>query len=218
MPADSLDFGYRFEPPAPPEHPGYRRLTVVLRPSPTERHYDPELADWPIVTRLGELDRLAVFHPWPAGGEQRAAPGRIILTDRKGKVVEAFTFGGTLRLAVDEARVVAVLESPAPILPLLPPHDVAERLADEVEIFLARRRAHWDALRQPYALDERLARVEPLALFRACLAALRDEYAQAPAAFHDDEHRLLQFVRRELAAQAQAGAWPLHVPALAQLL
>ena len=215
---DDLDFGYRFDPLAPPEHPGYRRLTVVLRPQPTERHYDPELADWPSVTMLGELDRLRVFHPWPASSQQRAAPGRIILTDRKGKVVEAFTFGGALHIDAADARVIVRLESPAPILPLLPPHDVAERLADEVEICLAGPRAHWDEQRQPYALDERLARAEPLTLFRACLAALRDEYAHAPAVFHDTEHRLRDYVRREIAAQQAAGQWPLHVPALEQLL
>jgi hypothetical protein len=221
VPSNSLDFGYAFEPPAPASHPGHRRLTVVLRPHPTERHYDPERADWPVVTAYHELDRLALFHPWPVSGEHRAAPGRIILTDRKAKVVQAFTFGGTLRVDASDERVVAVLESPAPILPLLPPHDIAEFLADEVDILLARRRAYWDQQRQPHAADgfeERLARVEPLPLYQACLATVRDQLAHTPSLFHDTEHRLAAFLRHEIASLDQAGHWPLHVPTLEQLL
>jgi hypothetical protein len=214
----ALDYGYHFDPPAPSDHPGHRKLTVVLRPKPTERHYDPELADFPIVTLMHELDRLAVFHPWPVSGEQRAAPGRVILTDRKGKVVEAFTFGGTLTIDASDEQVVAVLTSPAPILPLLPPHDVAELLADEVDILLARRRAYWDEQRRPYALDECLARVEPLALFQSCLAAIHAEYVRAPRVFHDQERRLGTFLQREIAAQAHAGDWPRCVTPLEALL
>jgi hypothetical protein len=218
MSSDPFPFGYHFEPPAPPDHPGHRRLTVVLRPHPTERHYDPELAEWPIVTLLGELDRLAVFHPWPMSGEYRAAPGRVVLTDRKRKVVEAFTFGGTLQLEASAGLVVARLESPAPILPLLPPHDVAELLADEVEILIARRRAHWDEARQPYALDEHLARVDPLSLFQACLVELQRLFAATPAIFHDTQRRLAHYLRQELAALEQAGHRPHHLPPLEKLL
>ena len=215
---NDLDYGYAFEPPAPPEHPGYRRLTVVLRPHPTERHYDPELADFPLVTLVHELSRLAVFHPWPESGQHQAGPGRIFLTDRKGKTVAAFTFGGSLQIDAADERVVVVHDSPAPILPLLPPHDVAERFADEVEILLARRRAYWDERRQPYTLDERLARAEPLQLFQACLAAVRAEYARTPEVFHDEQRRLASFIRHEIAAQDQAGRWPLHLPPLEQLI
>jgi hypothetical protein len=217
----SLDFGYAFDPPAPPDHPAHRRLTVVLRPHPTGRHYDPERAEWPIASPPAELDRLTVFHPWPVSGEQRAALGRVMLTDRTGKVVEAFTFGGALRITASEEHVVAVLESPAPILPLVPPQTVAEALVDEVEILLARRRAHWDSLAEPRAaagFEERLARAEPLPLYLACLAALRSQLAATPTAFHDAEHRLASFVRREIAALEQAGHWPLRPPTLDDLV
>jgi hypothetical protein len=221
MMSSSLDFGYSFEPPAPAGYPVHRRLTVVLRPRPTERHYDPERAEWPVVSPHGELDRLTVFHPWPVSSEQRAALGRIILADRKGKAVEAFSFGGTLRITASDEQVVAVLESPAPILPLLPPQTVAEALVDEIEILLARRRAHWDSQPQPHAaaaFEERLARAEPLALYQACLAALRAQLAATPAAFHDAEHHLAGFVRREIAALEQAGHWSLHPLSLEDLL
>jgi hypothetical protein len=206
---NELDFGYAFEPPCPPEHPCHRRLTVVLRAAPTGRHYDPEKAQWPVVTRHGDLDRLVVYHPWPAGeATRRAACGRVILTDRVGKVAEAFTFGGALSVRADEARVVVVLESPAPILPLMPPQGLAEALADEAETLLARRRAHWDMQGRPQRFEERLARAEPLALYRAVLLAVQQQTAGTHDAIIDPQHRLERFAREAVRALQERGEWP----------
>jgi hypothetical protein len=214
----SLDFGYAFSPDSPPDRPAHRVLTVVLRPAPTERHYDPERAEWPVVSRDGDLDTLTLYHPWPESGAYRAAAGRVILTDRKRKVVEAFTFGGALHVEAAAEQVVARLESPAPILPLLTPASAAALLADQVEVLLALRRAAWDSRGQRGSFEERLAGADPHRLYSACLAHLHAELRGGHAPFADPEQKLSHLVRAAAREMQDAGHWPASATLLEELL
>ncbi len=214
----SLDFGYAFTPDSPPDHPAHRALTVVLRPAPTERHYDPEKAEWPVVSRDGDLETLTLYHPWPESGAYRVAAGRVILTDRKGKVVEAFTFGGALHVEAADAQVVARLESPAPVLPLLWPGSAAALLANEVEILLAQRRAAWDSLGRPQPFEQRLAAADPHRLYTACLAHLHAGLRGTHSAFADPEQKLSHLLRTAAREMQDAGHWPASATLLEELL
>jgi hypothetical protein len=110
-------------------------------------------------------------------------------------------------------QVTARLESPAPVLALITPDSLANQLAAEVEALLAQRRAVWDHQGRPGELDERLARVEPRALYQACLAALRAGPSFNPRPRTRRERERVFFILHELAAQSAGG-----VPALAELL
>lgn len=172
-----LDTGYQFDPPAEANPLGYRKLTLTLRDKPSERQFDPERAEFPAVNHQGDLEALTIFHPWPQSEERRVVVGRIVLLDHKGEKVEAFSFGGTLRLDARPDQLVAMLESPAPILALQSAHPPIARLAAEMEVLLAQRRAAWETQGHPETLDARLAAADPSALYQACLQAL----SQAPA-------------------------------------
>src|SRR5712692_5024145 len=93
-----LDFGYQFDPPAPGNPLAHRKLTVAMRDKPAQREFDPERVEFPAVNRQGDLEVLTIFHPWPQSEERRVVVGRIVMLDHKGEKVEAFSFGGTLRL------------------------------------------------------------------------------------------------------------------------
>ena len=130
---DTLSFGYSFEPDCSPDEPAHHRLRVVLRAHPTHAHYDPEHVSLPVITRLGEIEPLRVFHPWPADRDYTAAAGRVIVQDRLGKRVEAFTFGGPVLIDAEPEYVALQLDSPAPILALQFPGSVSDHLAAACE-------------------------------------------------------------------------------------
>jgi hypothetical protein len=203
--AADLGWGYDFAPHSPPHYPAHRRLTVVLRPAPTQAHYDPERMDLLIVNPAGDLEPLEVYYPWPRPESFRAAAGRVILHDRVGKKVEAFTFGGEVQVEGGPERVVARLESPAPVLALITPDSLANQLTAEVEVLLAQRRARWDQRGQPDELDTRLARVAPRELYRACLKALRDSPSFNPRPRTRRERERVFFILHELAGLPAEG-------------
>jgi hypothetical protein len=203
MNAAPPDFGYLFSPNTSPDHPAHDRLTVVLRAHPTHAHYDPEHLTLPIITRLGEIEPLKLFHPWPVDKAYQVAAGRVILTDRVGKKVEAFTFGGGLTIDSEPGYVVAHLASPVPILALQFPDSVSDHLANAVEGLLAQRRAAFDMAGQPHELEARLARLTPAALYQACLHTLHQRLSAPYLA--QAEHTLAPFVHHAL----QPGARPL---------
>ncbi len=55
--------GYCFHPPAEPHDLGHPQLDVVIRPTPTGEHFDPESLTCLIATASGST-RLHVVHPW----------------------------------------------------------------------------------------------------------------------------------------------------------
>jgi hypothetical protein len=215
---ENLDFGYAFEPDGSPDRPAHRRLTVVLRPAPTHAHYDPEHVSLPIFAPHGDLERLTVYHPWNGGPEYRAGPGRVILVDRVGKKVEAFTFGGQASVNESAAQVVLRIESPVPILALQFPDTVSFRLAAVVEGLLAQRRAAWDVRGHPAGLDERLAGVAPLVLYQACLQAIHQWLAADFTLNAASDHRLEHFVKAEINGLVAAGRWSVLARPLDELL
>ncbi|MCC7358501.1 MAG: hypothetical protein IT317_03440 [Anaerolineales bacterium] len=190
------DFGYAFEPDCSPDAPAHSRLRVVLRARPTHAHYDPEHVTLPVVTRLGEIEPLRVFHPWPADHDYTAAAGRVILQDRVGKKVEAFTLGGRITLDAEPDYVVLQLDSPAPILALQFPASVSDHLAAAIEGLLAQRRAAHDMAGEPRQLEARLAALDPATLYQACLRSLADRLRAGYVAV--GERALAPFVQHAL--------------------
>ena len=179
MPVDTDELGYSFFPSDDPHDVGHPQLKVIIRPAPTGRHYDPEVITCTIAPASGGAEMLRVHHPWILADTYRVCAGHVILEDRKGKQVVAFTFGGELRIDSNQARTICCLTSPAPILEQSLMRDSLEvLLGEEVEILFAERRAAW--LHDTNTLDKRLAAADPSALYRACLATLRAKFDQFP--------------------------------------
>jgi len=208
------DLGYIFFPSEIPHYPGHPRLDVILTELPTERHFDPTRVQYQIVSRQNRAEHLSVHHPWTAGELYRVGVGRIFIRDRIDKTVEAFSFGGELRIFSDPPRTICVLTSPAPIFDLWQTPSLPMWLTAEVEILLAEQKVKGlQSTRDE--LDLHLGKVDPFLLYASCLKALHDkswplsedEYGAGP-----------HFVRNEIKRIEQAGNWPLLVPSLAELV
>lgn len=209
------DLGFIFYPSEISFHyPGHPRLDVILTEHPTERHFDPTKVQYQIASPQNRTEHLTIHHPWSSGNRYRVCAGRIFITDRIGKKVEAFTFGGELQVFSEPQRTICALISPAPILDLCAAHNLPMWLTAEVEILLAEQKAQ-GASHHDNEVDLHLASVDPLLLYASCLQALRDKNWL----LHDEAHgEGPHFVQAEIKRLQQSGAWPLLVPAIEQLL
>jgi hypothetical protein len=211
---DAEELGYSFL-PAEAHEIGHAQLTVVIRPAPTEQHFDPEVAVCTVAAIGGGVSALRVHHPWVLDTPYRVCAGHIYLEDRKGKQVTAFTFGGTLHIDSDVHRTVFHFTSPAPILEHSRQRDTLEvLLGEEVEILFAERRAA--ARNQADGFDRRLAAADPLQLYLACLAALRTKIDQWPAWEEPIHLEFKHFLHTTL--ERRSGDAAIEIPALTELL
>lgn len=208
------DLGYIFFPSELPHHPGHPRLDVILTKVPTERHFDPLKVQFQIVSSPNHVNHLTIHHPWTVGEKYRVAVGRIFIRDRIDKTVEAFSFGGELKIFSDQNRTICALTSPAPIFDLYTAHNLPMWLTAEAEILLAQQRAlgllHHDA-----EFDTHLSSLDPLLLYASCLQALQERSWPVPDEVYGEGPH---FVEAEIKRLQKAGEWPLLVPNLAELL
>ena len=211
---DAVELGYSFLPAAEPYDIGHAQLNVVIRPAPTEKHFDPEVVVCTVAAPSGGVQTLRVHQPWILDTTYRVCAGHIILEDRKGKQVTAFTFGGTLHIDSDVHRTVCHFTSPAPILEHSRQRDTLEvLLGEEAEILFAERRAA--ARNQDDGFDTRLAAADPQQLYLACLTALRDKIDQWPAWEEPIHLEFKHFLHTTLKRQIDEA---LEIPALTDLL
>lgn len=169
----SADLGYEFH--AGTRVTGYRALTVNFLPVPSEQHYDPEHMHIPALTLAGDVQQLDVHHPWHDRSDWHVAPGCITLSDRKRKVVESFTFGGTLHVASQAQSTHATVDSPAPILAVTAGFhtgaaDAASIFVEEVRMLFARARAAWNG--DDAGFLRNLATIDAALLYAACRQAV----------------------------------------------
>jgi hypothetical protein len=99
-----------------PDRPGPAYLLVAIRAQPTLRHYDPELVEYWVTgaNGFGAHEALTFASRLPRRTE--FSWGRISVLDRKGVTNRYLTFGGTLTAERIDGEVIAVFESPAPLL------------------------------------------------------------------------------------------------------
>jgi hypothetical protein len=200
--------GYCFHPPTAEHNLGYPQLDVVIRPTPTGEHFDPEAVTCLTATAAGS-GKLRVVHPWTQDNTYRVCAGEIDIEDVRGEHVKAFTFGGELRLDSDARRTICQLTSPVPLLE----HSrrdlsLEEHFIEEVLILFAERRAAQD----DDVFDHRLAAADPLQLYQACLVALNEKFAHFPLA--DDVHRRFKHFLHDATQSLKDEI----VPALADIL
>jgi hypothetical protein len=206
------DLGYVFYPYESIEHPGHPRMDVIIHKKPTLRHFDPEEATYLIASHKGhKLDHIHVSHPWTQTKEYQVCAGRIILKDRKGKRVEAFSFGGDLQIASNGQETVCVLKSPAPIFYLGQIRCLSSWLTSESEIILARQKARSDSVNHNY-FEEHLAQIDPLLLYASSLLLMQGRPCDCFLEEGELEHECAQFIRSEIKRLKESDQWPLLVP------
>jgi len=165
-----MKLGYQFYPPEHQPCVGHPRLDIILAGKPAQEHFDPEFVVLTAALHVEGITAIKVSHPWHGSERLHVCAGRVTVTDRTGKDVHAFTFGGTMRLDSSPESTLCVLTSSAPILDLAGLHCRTQELADEIETLIARRRAFWS--RQPNKYEQRLASADPVMLYLAGLTAI----------------------------------------------
>lgn len=210
------EYGYFFHPQERPDSPGHPQLDVFLRSVPTYQHFDPMKMTLNVALEHKDIEFLKVHHPWSLREQYQACAGRVILQDRTGKKVEAFTFGGDLRIESEEELTIGVLASSAPILELISTSSIPSLLAEETEILVAERRAEWEHDHATFI--KKLIRADPLTLYCACLEDLRVKIDYSQLRDGEDIQHFAHFIYREIEALQELHKWPSRLLTVAELL
>ena len=209
------DLGYIFFPRMGEDVFGNSRMDVIFHEHPTLRHYDPQSTRCTIAHNASS-ENFLIHHATPPG-HFRICAGRVLITDRVQKHVEAFCFGGDLDIFHHQQETICVFQSPVPILDLNTYHSPDMLLANEVEILIAGRRAVWDP-QHPHDFEAHLAQLDPVDLFIASLDALIAKFAN-PSFQHDPVNRqFFHMLETERSDWQRNGRWPVIVPKLMELL
>ncbi len=211
-------WGFAVFDPVHPRSPGFRRLIVAVRPTPTYEHFDPEhLA----IQTWGRL-QAAEPNTWglhtTLDSERQVVPGNVVVSDRVHKRYVFFTFGGTVQVATVEGPAACtyfVIDSPAPILSKSNGYGFVpdDQLAEDVESLFARLRAR--AHLNGYDFDRQLIALTPMQVYTGCIVSLWGLYSRSPAlaAMFPDLCKIVRNERAWLAEQPTC-----HTASLEQLV
>jgi hypothetical protein len=211
------ELGYFFHPSENPDLPGHPRLDVTLYPTPMREHYDPKKAIFEVADPETGIEHANITHPWVGPEHLQATAGYIRLVDRSEKVVEAFTFGGSLDIASQKDHTSCSLVSPVPIFHVTDRQDLQALLVNEFEALLAIRRAAWTGHKVDFR--HRLAKLAPVQLYAVGLEEVEARLLQSAVTLRGDQYWKMRHMMNELRRQFQeTGNWPDPLPALADLL
>ena len=214
--SNEKEYGYFFHPRERSDSPGHPRLDVVLRSVPTKTHFDPIKMTLNVASGHENIEFIKLHHPWSMLEQYQACAGRVILQDRAGKKVEAFTFGGDLRIKSEDELMTGVLTSPAPILELISSSPISSLLAEETEIIFAERRA--ESKPDHTTFNKKLINADPLTLYCVCLEALREKFEHSRQRENEIIHHFAHFIQTEIKALHELKKWPARLPTVAELL
>jgi hypothetical protein len=211
---NSDELGYYLHPAARAGELGYPRLDINIFAAPTHRHYDTRVLHLP-VAHFGSVRPMDIRHPWHSAN-YRVCAGRITLRDFVDKPVVFFSFGGNATVEALPDHTHCTITSDAPILHLIEEEDPATILGEEFEALLARRRGAWAGRQDEY--ESRLTKVEPSALYLACLNALHQALDEGAHLADDGRAALRRILHDAIHAAETSGRRMEHAPALERLL
>jgi hypothetical protein len=191
------ELGYFLYPRRRTTEPGYPRLDVILRLHPSEEHFDPLQVFLTVADPIQGVVPLTLEHPLSRNEAYAICAGPVDLIDRKGKHLDIFTFGGSLKVEPEEEHTTLVFTSPAPIL-LTTESPLDQLLVEEAEILLAQRQAAREG--SPGLFDQHLQDAPPLELYHAMLAAIQERYRHLPASENELTLKFRHTLRVELEA------------------
>ena len=193
------------------------QLDISIFAKPTEQHFDPETVGFCIADPRGGIEHLTITHPWRLQKQLQVCAGRIIMRDRKDKVVQAFSFGGKLEISNFETFTFCQITSTAPIIELIDTQDTETIVVTEFEAWLAKHRARWAG--NDLGFGSQLASIEPFTLFVAGVAKIDDRLSRSRFSMRYDQYRRVgQETRRIIRLLQENGVWPPAPPVLTDLL
>lgn len=215
------NLGYRFLPASYPQAIGHPKLEINILCVPSEEHFDPKIVLVPIFTTISsvhphQIEQLKVFHPWAYHGVYQVAPGLITISDRKGKKVEAYSFGGTMTIEADENCTTCMIQSDAPIVEVARARPAVIKLVQEVEILFAGRRVEW--AEDLAAFEARLVDVPVSTLYAVILNELETRYDKAQSGKPIADREFQDIIEGEKQHMKSAGRWPEKIPSVSEIL
>ena len=215
------DLGYRFIPARNQQSIGHPKLEINILCAPSEKHFDPKIIQIPVFMSVNsvhphQIEQLKIYHPWAYRDEYRAAPGFVMMSDRKGKKVEAFMFGGTISIDSGENCTTCLIQSDAPIIEVARVKPVVMKFVEEVEILLAERRVVW--AEDLSVFEERLEKISVSLLLAVCLTELEMKFDATQSKKVVADRQLLEIVEGERQYLRDAGRWPEKVPSITEIL
>jgi len=210
------EFGYYFHPSKYKGLPGHPQLDINIYTQPTEQHFDPERVTLPVADS-GGLSTVTITHPWSGHKQMQLCTGRIIIHDRRDKVVEGFTLGGEITITNLETATSCKITSPAPIIHLFEDEDIATLLVSEFEAMLAKQRASWVGKTSEF--EQHLCQADPHTLFVAGLMAIKDSLTHTLAVLHNERYyQTTHIINEAIHIVREKDKWPEQTPALSDLL
>ena len=215
------ELGYWFSPKSHSNSPGYPGLNVAIYNTASNMHFDPKVIQVPVFTDIDRfhphgIENMKVFHPWPYRAAYHVAPGMLIISDRNDKKIEAFTFGGKLKINVSTDYTKCLIESDAPIIEASATNVLAVKLLEEAEILLAERRAVW--AQDENEFSARLESVPSDILYAACLQEFQDRIDQSPNKEIQTIQDFRNFIATEIRDLVEEERWPEKVPSISEIL
>jgi hypothetical protein len=205
------EWGYVFYPGPSPNFYAHPQIDVNICAVPTDLHYDPERLIVPVIRQDGALQKTIISHPWRGNHHLRVGYGRIVIQDRKNKIVEAYSLGGDLEIKVSSTCTCCRLTSPVPLFRLGvangSPENVASSVVDKFEALVAIRRVRWGA--NDLGFQQRLTSIDPSDLYAAGLQSIRSELEHIPSNRRGMRfHETAQAVDAAIYEARESGRWP----------
>lgn len=193
---------------------------VAMRRRPTYQHYDPERLVLSLADERGALGPVTLDRHARFARPSPVYPGRLMITDRVGKRLDFYGFGGTLtviRVPESPSFTLFIVQSQAPILELngLLGHRVEDQLVNSVEALFARLRARYAELRMD--MLSVLSQLPPLTLYASCIESMWRMYHKSPTlpTIFGDFYRLLATEHQWLTGMNGTG--PRQIPLEARM-
>ncbi|MGD2163619.1 MAG: hypothetical protein PVI81_07440 [Anaerolineales bacterium] len=193
---DDECFGYYFHPPEGEPEWGSPQLDVNLRTNPTVKHYDPEYLRLQTVDRDNHIEHSKIYHPWPGRNKIQVTIGDVILRDRTEKTVEAFTFGGFLKIEQSDKCTNCSIGSPVPIVDLRDNNRNVQLLVEETIALIATHRAHWEHDLEEF--EARVVKTSVESLYFAILKDLETKFQKIPKTENTEAQDFLNFLHHQV--------------------
>ncbi|MHA1937822.1 MAG: hypothetical protein ACW97O_06385 [Candidatus Thorarchaeota archaeon] len=195
---------------------GYSRIGVTIRTHPTEEHFDPEEFRLRVASQERGIEYLYVTHPWSGEEHYRACVGHVAIKDRKEKFINAYTFGGDLRIKADSEKTTCDLISPVPCFRIEGVNTISKLLAQETDILLAKIAAETGY--NEIVFEQKISSIDPVLIYGACLVSIQSYYENFDHDEIDYILDLIQFIKHEKERLQMARALPFPIPELIELL
>lgn len=214
--------GYSFSPKPHSQSAGHPGLEINISKDPTEMHFDPKTVKLPVFPAIANpkesIEHLTINHPWTHQSMYQITPGILIITDRKGIKLEAFTFGGKIQIITDDDldTTKCLIESKAPIFEIERKRTTEMRFIEEVEILLAKR--HAVSKEHDDIFEMKLAKIPPIVLYAACIEELIQHFSDSHSKEYDEICDLLDWLRAEKRLRIKDGLWPENLSLITEIL